>query len=244
MDARAAGRFRTTRWSVVLDAASADEADSRRALATLCETYWYPLYAYARRRGASAEDAQDLTQGFFAALLEKGTVNVADQERGRFRGFLVTAFRRYMGHEREKAAAEKRGGGRAHLSLDFERGEERYRVEPADDLTPEAVFERRWALTVLDRVLDRLRKEFERTGRGEVFSQVEVFLGGGGPTPTYREVADELGMTVTAIKVVVFRLRKRYRDVLRDEIAQTVTDPDAVDDEIRHLIDALRSRAS
>ena len=236
-------RFRTTRWSVVA-AASAEgsaglEGDGRAALESLCAAYWYPLYAFARRRGESHDAAQDLVQGFFAALLEKRYLADADRDRGRFRTFLITAFRNFASKERERARAQKRGGDLAHLSLDVETGDGRYALEPRDDLTPERVFERRWALTVIERALDRLREEAESAGRAELFGHLLPHVAGGAPVPTHAETAQALGMTAGAVKVAVHRLRRRYRDVLRAEIAETVSDPDHVDAELQHLIDAL-----
>ena len=234
-------RFRTTRWSVVRDAAEDDPEASRAALATLCEAYWQPLYAYARRRGSSPDDAADLVQGFLAALLEKGWLRDVDEARGRFRGFLATAFRRYATKEREKGRARKRGGGVAHVSLDLEHGESQYRLEPADERwTPERIFARRWALTVLQQVFDDLREEWSSASKAAVFDELAVFLGGHSPTPTHAEVAERVGMTTGAVKVAVHRLRKRYRALLREHVAATVSNDADVDDEIRSLIAALR----
>lgn len=234
-------RFHTTRWSVVLDAGAADEARARDALGTLCRAYWVPLYAYARRRGAAPEQAEDLVQGFFARLLEKDGLARADPERGRFRGFLATAFARHMAKEHAKETAQKRGGGARPLSLDRESAESQYRLEPADDgRSPEQVFERRWAMTVLAGVMERLRDEWTRLGRTRDFDALSVFLGGHSPIPTHAEVADELGMTTGAVKVAVHRLRKRYRELLRDTVAETLGDEADVDAELRHLAAALR----
>jgi RNA polymerase sigma-70 factor (ECF subfamily) len=232
-------RFLTTQWSVVLAAAGDDTGEARDALTALCEAYWYPLYAFARRRGAQEPEAADLTQGFFAVLLEKDYVRAADRERGRFRTFLITAFRNYWSKEREKAGAQKRGGGHRHLSLDFEEGERRYRLEPSTDITPERVYERRWALTILDRALDRVRQHSAETGKAEQFEVLEPFLAAGSGRPAYAEVAEALGISESAIKSAIRRLRLRYRDALREEIAGTVPDESAVDAEIRHLMDAL-----
>lgn len=235
------GRFQTTRWSVVLDAARTDSESAREALGRLCEAYWVPLYAYARRRGSSPEESADLVQGFLATLLEKGYLADADPERGRFRGFLVTAFRRFTSKERARENTQKRGGGIALVSLDFERGESQYQLEPADERwTPEKLFERRWALTLLDRVFNVLRDDWQEVGKGELFERLSVFLGGHSPTPTYAEVADAAGMTTGAVKVAVHRLRKSYRTRLTEIVAETVRDEADVDTEIRHLIEALR----
>jgi RNA polymerase sigma-70 factor (ECF subfamily) len=234
-------RFRTTRWSVVLDAGAGGE-ESRHALATLCENYWYPLYAYARRRGADPDDAADLVQGFLTSLIEKGHLAAADPGRGRFRGFLATSFSRYAGGERRREEAQKRGGGRARLSIDAAVGESRYRLEPADEsATPERLFERRWALALLDRALGALRDEWVRADRAERFEELSVFLGGVSPTPTHAEAAERLGMSTGAVKVAVHRLRKRYREVLRATVLETVSSEDAVEDEIRRLVEAVRT---
>ncbi|MEN8149235.1 MAG: sigma-70 family RNA polymerase sigma factor [Planctomycetota bacterium] len=225
--------FRTTRWSIVLGAGRA----SGTALTDLCEAYWYPLYAYARRRGHSAETAEDLTQGFFAELLEKNWVVAADREKGRFRAFLLTAFKRHIGHEREKARAKKRGGDRARLSLDFEDGERRYSFEPTHEATPERIFERRWALTLLGRVLDGLAAETD----ADLFAALRPHLTGEPAEETYREIALRLGMSEGGVKTAAHRLRARYRERLRGEIADTVSDPADVEDEIRALMEALRA---
>ena len=234
-------RFRTTRWSVVLDAGADDADRARTALGALCEAYWVPLYAYARRRGAAPEQAEDFVQGFFARLLEKDALAAADPDRGRFRGFLATAFARHMSKEHAKATAQKRGGRVRTLSLDREHAESQYRLEPADDgRSPEQVFERRWAMTVLSDVMARLRDEWTRLGRSRDFDALSVFLGGHSPIPTHSEIADELGMTTGAVKVAVHRMRKRYRELLRDAVAETLGDERDVDEELRHLAAALR----
>ncbi len=238
--------FHTTRWSLVARASEGEGADARAALEELCGAYWYPLYAYLRRRGNTADEAADFVQGFFAALLEKDYVAQADPERGRFRGFLMVAVRNFASKERAKARALKRGGGATTLSLDFDDGERRYAREPATQETPEALFERRWALTVLERAMTRLA-ESQRRGapaKAERFEALRPYLAGGGgdaAAVSYREVGEPLGMSETAVKVAVHRLRQRYRDILRDEIAQTVEDPSEIDDEIRRLMAAVRA---
>jgi len=233
-------RFATTRWSLVAAAGAADSPAARQALATLCETYWYPLYAYLRRRGHTAEDAQDLTQAFFAALLEKGYLRAADPERGRFRSFLLTALKRFAAKERDRARAQKRGGGAALISLDLQAGERRYALEPTDDWAPERAYERRWALALLERVMARLRQQYARAGRERLFDCLKVFLAGESGAPSHQQAAAELGITEGAVKVAVHRLRRRYRAVLRSEVAQTVADPAEVDDELALLLTALR----
>lgn len=242
MDAHGDAVFRTTRWSLVASVREADPGAARAALEELCRTYWYPLYAFLRRGGSDAEEAADLTQGFFAALVEKDYVGQADRQRGRFRTFLLAALRHYASKERAKAGARKRGGDRTILSLDFEDGERRYRREPADRLTPEAMYERRWALTLLDRALTRLA-EHERGGgaaRAERFEALRPLLAGEG-NETYRQIGERLGMSETAVKVAVHRMRGRYRDILRREIADTVAREEQIDDEIRRLMEVLRA---
>ena len=234
-------QFRTTHWSLVATARAAETPAVRAALDALCQAYWVPLYAFARRSGYDVHTAQDLVQGFLAEALEKGTFGEADPDRGRFRTFLLAAFRHHAGHERERAAAQKRGGDRVLLSLDFDDGERRYALEPAGGLGAEAIYERRWALTLLDRALERLAAG-QRSGtaeRAERFEALRPFLGGGRGLP-YREVGLRLGMSETAVKVAVHRLRAKFRDCLRGEIADTVSDPELVDDEIARLMEAVR----
>jgi RNA polymerase sigma-70 factor (ECF subfamily) len=232
-----AGRFATTRWSVVL---AAGQGESREALATLCATYWYPLYAFARRHLASAEDAQDLTQEFFSRLLEKKYLRVADRERGKFRSFLLTAFKHFLAKERERNHAQKRGGGRHLVPLDFGCGESRYSLEPAHEWTADRIYERRWALTLLDQVLARLRDEFVKADKLPLFDCLKVLLPGERGSEPYAQIAADFQMTEGAVKVAVHRLRQRYRELLRAEIAQTVGSPGEVDDELRQLFAALR----
>ena len=234
------GRFATTRWSVVLAAGGERSTEGRQALATLCETYWYPLYAYVRRRGYAAADAQDLTQAFFATLLEKEYLRAADRERGRFRSFLLTALKRFLVKEWDRAHAQKRGGTHKGISLDVRSGETRYSQEPSHDWTPERIYERRWALTLLDQVMARLRRRYVADGKGDLFDLLKAFLTGESGAPPYSEVAAGLGMTEGAVKVAAHRLRRRYRELLRSEIAQTVAHPDEVDDELRLLRAAVR----
>ena len=236
--------FATTHWSLVLAAGKGASADGQEALSALCQAYWYPLYAYVRRHGHQPDDARDLTQEFFARLLEKHYLQSADPERGRFRSFLLTAFQRFLSKERDRERAKKRGGGARPLPLDFEAGERRYGLEPAHEATAERIYEQRWALTLLDRVFARLRDEFDRAGKQKEFNSFKVYLTGEAGTPSHREAAAELGMTEGAVKVAVHRLRRRYRDLVREEIAQTVAGPEDVDEELRHLFSALRSPAS
>ncbi len=231
--------FVTTHWSVVLTAGQSDTTEASAALAKLCQTYWYPLYAYARRRGHSAHDAQDLTQSFLVRLLERHWVSSADRERGRFRTFLLTAMDHFLADEWDKSRAQKRGGLATHLPLQLDSAETRYGHEPADNSTPEQCFERRWALTLLDTVLQRLRKEYEDEGKAELFAALHSTLAGGREQQPYAELANQLAMKEGAVKVAVHRLRKRYRQLLRREIAETMAEGEEVDDELRHLFAVL-----
>ena len=208
------------------------------ALASLCASYWYPLYAFIRRQDFSADQSQDLTQEFFARLLEKDFLAAVDREQGKFRSFLLAACKHFLANERDRERAQKRGGGRQLLSLDFDAADERYRREPAHGHTPERLFERRWALTLLDQVLARLRQESVERGQEKLFDRLKVFLTGEAG-PAYRQVAKELGLSEGAVKVAVHRLRGRYRELLREEIGRTVVTAAEIDDEIRDLFAAL-----
>jgi RNA polymerase sigma-70 factor (ECF subfamily) len=238
-DVARSGRFATTRWSVIAAAQDPASPQSREALALLCTAYWYPLYAFIRRQGFSVDQGQDLTQGFFAELLDRQTLAVADRAKGKFRSFLLTACKHFLSHERERARAQKRGGGRPLLSLDFARGEARYQAEPAHTMTPEKLFDRGWALTMLDQVLERLREEYAQKGRGELFDQLRVCLLGENTGVPYSRVARELGMTEGAIKAAAHRLRRRFRELVCEEIARTVDDAENIEAEIRELFAAL-----
>ena len=231
--------FETTHWSVVLAAGSESTARSRDALASLCETYWYPLYVYLRRWGHSMEDAEDLTQGFFARVLERDLFQVASPERGRFRSFLLTSLKHYVANEREHARAQKRGGVVPPLPLELDTARSRYSSEPHHESSPEAVFDRRWALTVIDRVMMRLRADFRGRGKEELFDRLKVHLLGSERQASYRETAAELGMSESALRVAIHRLRQQFGELLREEIGQTVATRQEVDDEIRHLIRSL-----
>jgi RNA polymerase sigma factor (sigma-70 family) len=235
-----ARQFATTRWSQVIAAGQAPTPDSREALSRLCELYWYPLYVYVRRWGYDADQAQDLTQEFFARLLEKHYLRAADPARGRFRSFLLAALKHFLSNERDRAGAVKRGGRSTVISLEFENAEGRYSLEPPDGETPETVYERRWALTLLERTLGRLRQEFDSAGKHVLFARLEGFLTGEQDTLPYAELGPELGMTEGAVKVAVHRLRRRFGALLREEIGETVSEPSQVDDEIRDLFRALK----
>jgi RNA polymerase sigma-70 factor (ECF subfamily) len=234
-------QFATTRWSLVLAAGQRRSPQSSAALATLCENYWYPLYAYVRRRGHEADEAQDFTQAFFARLLEKNDLAAADPGRGRFRSFLLASLKHFLANEWDRARAEKRGGGRSVLSIDFGTAEERYRAEPSHDLTPEKIFERRWAFVLLENVLARLHDESAQAGKADSFDRLKGFLTGEQTQVTYGQLAAELNMSEGAVKVAVHRLRRRYRELLRAEIEETVADPQVIDQEIRDLFSALGS---
>jgi RNA polymerase sigma-70 factor (ECF subfamily) len=235
-------RFATTHWSLVVSAGGSHSSEAARALAVLCESYWFPLYAFVRRSGYSAEDAQDLTQEFFVRLLAKNYLAVADQKRGRFRSFLLGAMKHFLANQRRRQRTRKRGGNRPVLSLDFRSGENRYGLsEPADNLTPERLYEKRWALALLDLVLGRLREESRQSGKLERFDLLKQFLAGGTAKPAYHQVAEELGMSEGAVKVAVHRLRRRYRKLLKQEIARTVVDPETLEDELAELLAALGS---
>ena len=228
--------FATTHWSVVLAAGHDSAPGAFEALETLCRTYWYPLYAYVRRRGHSPADSQDLVQGFFAALLEGNYLARADRERGRFRTFLLTSIDNFLHNEHDRATALKRGGGREIVSWEEHIAEGRYALEPAAGLSPEQIYERRWAATLLERVLARLRREFSQAGRGELFDQLKPHLWREDDATSYAQLATSFSTTVAALKVTVHRLRQRYRDLLRDEIAQTVAEPAEIEGEIQYLI--------
>jgi len=229
--------FPTTRWTLVVAAGEPERREARSALVSLCENYWYPLYAYLRRRGYPAAEAQDLTQEFFIRLLEGRYLDRAAPEKGRFRAFILTSLKFFVADEEDRQRAHKRGGGLV-VPLEFTSGEERYQREPAHDETPERIFERRWALSVLDRVVDKLGNEFVQHGRPEHFERLKVFVLGKADTP-YAALARELSTSEGALRVVIHRLRKRYRDLFRQEIADTVADPAEVEAEIRYLATVL-----
>lgn len=239
-EASARGRvFVTTRWSVVLAAGRGESPGSRAALESLCQTYWYPLYAFARRRGHSPEDAQDLTQDFFARLLEKNWLDRACPERGRFRSFVLGAFEHFLANEWRKGRTLKRGGGIQFVPMACEEGETHYCQEPSDPATPEKLFERRWALMLLDRVLERLDAEQTQAGKAAQFALMKPCIAGGRDIAPLAELGTRLGMSEGAVKVAVHRLRQRYRQLLLEEVAQTVASPGDVEAELRHLIQAI-----
>jgi RNA polymerase sigma factor (sigma-70 family) len=229
-------RFATTHWSLVASAGGSRSPEARRSLAILCENYWFPLYAFVRRSGHSAEDAQDLTQEFFLRLLDKHFLAAADRTKGRFRTFLLTAVKRFLANEYDRARAQKRGGGQPVVSLD--RLEARYLAEPADTLTPERIFQQQWAVSLLDQVLARLQSEMTAGDKAALFEALKGHLTGS-ETVGYAATAARLGMTEGAVKVAAHRLRQRYRELLREEIAQTVASPGEIEEEIRCLFSCL-----
>ena len=216
-----------------------DSSAARAALATLCETYWYPLYAYVRRRGAAPDDARDLTQGFLTSLLERRDFENLRQERGRFRAFLLASLQHFLANDAARRRTQKRGGGVLLLPLDYDEAEGRYRFEPLEPVTPETLYERRWALAVIDRVLAHLRQEWEATARGAEFDQLKACLLGQAPAGGYAAIAERLATTESAVKAAVHRLRRKFQTELRSDIATTVSDAADVDDEIRYLLRAL-----
>ena len=232
------GRFATTRWTMD-QAVGIDAPESRDALEELCSTYWYPLYAYLRRRGHQAVDAQDLTQAFVASLLERSEVKRADPEKGRFRSFLLGSLNKFVSDEKRRQRAIKRGGDHEILSINVDAADDRYRLEPVDEVTPEAIFERRWALTVLDAAVRRLHVGYERSGKLELFEALRAHLGADKTTVPNGEVAESLGMQEGAVKVAAHRLRQQYKEALRAEIAHTVTNSEELEDELKRIFQTL-----
>ena len=239
-------RFATTRWSLVLLAKDRPSSDSRAALADLCRAYWYPIYSLIRRRSRDAHEAQDLTQGFFTTLLEKNFLGQVDPARGRFRAFLLAAIKHFVANEWDKKRAQKRGGDRSIVSLnirsfDWNSGESRFAMEPAHGVTPERQFERQWALALLERVLQRLRDEYLEMEKLILFECLQPFLSLDRDAANYCDAAKQLGMTEATARVAAHRLRKRYRELLRSEIAQNVATPDEIEDELKYLFTTLSS---
>ncbi len=232
--------FNTTHWSVVIQAGANDSPQAAEALASLCQAYWYPLYAYVRRQGHSMEDAQDLTQEFFARLLELNQLRSADRKRGRFRTFLLTSLKNFLINEWKRANREKRGGGQKILSLDEKMAESRFTAEPVVDQPPDALYDHGWAAVLLDRALVALRSEFAQSGKRDLFDRLKVFVWGEKNALSYAAMAEQLGMTEGAVKVAVYRLRQRYGELLRSEVAQTVTTPVEVEEELRYLVSVIR----
>jgi RNA polymerase sigma factor (sigma-70 family) len=234
------GSFRTTHWSVVLAASQNESSGKQDALAKLCQDYWYPLYVYIRRCGHDVHNAKDLTQDFFQFFLEKDVLAVAGitREGGKFRSFLLTVLKRFLANEWARSQAQKRGGGQTILSLDAELAENRYSIEPADHLSPDIAFEQNWANTLLERVMSRLETEYKHWRKGDLFREIQIFLCSKKEVP-YADVGARLGMSAGAVKTAVCRLRKRYGQLLHEEIARTVATLEEVEEEIRHLIAVL-----
>ena len=235
----AAPDFTTTHWSVVLASAQGDSPQAAVALEQLCRTYWYPLYAFVRRQGHNPHDAEDLLQGFFARFLEKNYLNAVDQSKGRFRSFLLAALKHFLADEWDKAHACKRGGRVQFLSLDSEAAESRSWEEPVADLTPERLYEQRWACVLLERVMQRLEEDWAEAGKRDFFEALKPFLVGESRSATYAQLALKLGVSEAALKMKVQRLRHRYQRLLREEIAHTVASPAEVEDEIGYLFRVL-----
>ena len=232
--------FATTHWTVVLAAGRRSTPQSDRALEELCRTYWFPLYAYVRRRGHTREDAEDLTQGFFASFLKRNYLQNVSSDKGRFRAFLLGSLKHFLANEHDRASRQKRGGGQAPLSLDWQDADTRYQIDPADRLSPDKLYDRAWAVTLLEQVIARLRTEFAAEGKAEYFDQLKPFLTAGKGAVSYAEAAAGLGLNESAARVAAHRLRKRYRELLREHVAQTLTDPADLDEEMRALFSAFR----
>lgn len=234
-------RFATTHWSMILAAGRPESPGYRQALQTLCQTYWFPLYAYLRRRGYDRHQAEDSTQAFFASLLERQGIGRADPKQGKFRSFLLTSLKNFLADEWDRAQAQKRGGDIKVFSLNIQDAETWYSAEPADDLSPEKLFEKSWALTVLKQAMAQLKAEFVAANKQQLFDHLKAYLTAEPGSVPYRQVAAKLDMTEGAVKVSVHRLRQRYRELVRQQIAQTVSTADEVDAEIRDLFAALAS---
>jgi RNA polymerase sigma-70 factor (ECF subfamily) len=231
--------FATTRWTVVLAAGRRAAPQAEVALEELCRTYWYPLYVYVRRQTTNREDAEDLTQSFFARFLEKNYLEKLSSDKGKFRAFLLAALKHFLANEWDRAHRQKRGGGILPLSLDLQDADTRYQINPADNLSPDKLYDRAWAVTLLERVIARLRAESLADGKHLLFERLKPFLMAGKSAIPYAEAATSLQLSEGAVRVAVHRLRRRYRELLRDEIAQTLSDPSQADEEIRALFNAF-----
>jgi DNA-directed RNA polymerase specialized sigma24 family protein len=237
--ARAAAQFASTHWSVVLTAGHDSSPDARTALEVLCRTYWYPLYAYARRCGENTEDAKDLVQGFFAYLLSRNALRLADPAKGRFRSYLLSSLKHFWAAEDERARAQKRGGGKPVVSLDETVAEERYRFEPRDDWTPERLYEREWALTLLEQARSRLCAEYAAVSQADLYERLKQFPFGERGERSFAEASRDFGMTEAALKSAVHRMRQRYQELVRQVVAQTVAEPAELEDEVWHLLEVV-----
>lgn len=233
--------FHTTQWTQVLTAREGgDDQAAWRALENLCRLYWFPLYGYVRRKGYQQADAEDLTQGFFAQLLEKHRLASVAREKGKFRTFLLTCLDNHLRDEHDKRTARKRGGDCTIVSLDWESAESRYSLDPPDEKSPEHYFEKKWALEILARALARLREDYQESGKGELFNRLKPYLTGSAERGQFGEIGEALGMNETAVRAAVSRLRKRYREMLRAEICDTVANPEDADEEYEHVCRVLR----
>ena len=231
--------FATTRWTVVLTAGRRSTPQANLALEELCCIYWYPLYAYVRHQGHSKEDAEDLTQAFFARFLEKNYLEGLRSEKGKFRAFLLAALKHFLANEWDRAHRQKRGGGVTPLSLDWQSADTRYQIDPADNLSPDKLYDRAWAVTLLERVITRLHDESTTDGKSKLFEQLKPFLMVGKSAIPYAQAAAALDVTEGAVRVAVHRLRRRYRELLREEISQTLSDPVQIEEEMRALFSAF-----
>jgi DNA-directed RNA polymerase specialized sigma24 family protein len=231
--------FHTTHWTVVLEASAGDGNKTREALASLCETYWYPLYAFVRRQGSTAHEAEDLTQEFFYRFLERHALENVRPSAGKFRSFLLVCLKNFLANERDAAHAQRRGGGHPAVPLESGEAETRYLLEPADSLTPEAVFERRWAFAALERTMTDLRQEYFAAEKSDQFEDLQGFLPSGRGNPSRIDLAAKRGVSVGAIDVAIHRLRQRFAGLLREQVARTVSSDAEVEEEIRYLISAL-----
>ena len=228
--------FTTTHWSIVLNAQDPASPEAGEALEKLCRSYWYPLYAYVRRQGHDEAEAKDLTQGFFAKLLEKNYLADVRRDKGKFRTFLLVSIRHFISDEWDKARALKRGGGKTIISLDEPAGEDRYRREPLDAMDAEKLYERRWALTLLEQARERLKAEYRLADKAELYERLQVFESDDQDTPACAAVAPALGLSESGLRSAVHRMRRRHRELVREQVAQTVSSPAEVDEEIRYLI--------
>ncbi len=231
--------FGTTHWSVVLSARAADSPNSAAALETLCRTYWYPLYAYARRQGHPPPDAQDLAQDFFARLLQKHYLQAAARDKGKFRTFMLVAFKRFLANEWDRKHAQKRGGFAPVVSIDEELAESRFAAEPSHNVPPDVLFDRHWATTLLGRAMTQLQEEYVASGRAKLFEYLQSCLAREESALPYADIAARLNLTEAAVKMAIHRLRARYREILRTEIAHTVSSAEEVEEEIHHLFSAF-----
>lgn len=238
---RSAGMFATTHWSVVLSAGQSESPQAAEALEKLCRTYWYPLYAYLRRTGCNPDDAEDLVQGFFLYLLEGRILRSVEREGGRFRSFLLGTLKRFVSDQRDKASAQKRGGGRQLISWELAEAEHRFLREPADEESPDRLYERRWASVLLERAMERLRQEWASGSKADLFAQLKGFVSGEKGLASYAEAAAQANLSLSALKSAIFRLRRRYHELVREEVGHTVADPRELKEELRHLLSLFSS---